>query len=189
MFGTWEAFLDALKANYVGMDDVMTARQEWQGLKQTGKVGDYVQKFRTLTTKISDTNDAEKRQRFIAGLQDQTKLYILEKRPETTAAAMILAQQFETEIWPLRKQALTGTTPATSGTKNQGYGTKNQSWKGPTRATYSDVKRDEHGRNAYNRPLDNPQRTERYEKGLCFNCGGSGHISRDCRRPSKQKKV
>ena len=94
-------------------DDAL-ARQQLAGLKQTGQVAGYIQKFWEIWGYIQDMSVPDEFAEFIRGLQPQIKTQVGALVEEDLAAAMRLAARLE--LW----------TTDTSGGESSGQGGRKQ---------------------------------------------------------------
>ena len=79
--GQWENFKVALRNEFVPQDSERRNRDKLRNLRQTAGVASYLTTFRNLVIGIPGMNEAEKLDRFCAGLKNEVKLEVLKANP------------------------------------------------------------------------------------------------------------
>ena len=79
--GQWEDFKNVLRSEFVPQDSERRNRDKLRNLRQTASVSGYLTTFRNLVIAIPGMNDAEKLDRFCAGLKNEVRLEVLKANP------------------------------------------------------------------------------------------------------------
>jgi hypothetical protein len=166
---SWNAFKEALQAQFSPIDPVKVARDELAELKQEGNVRDYTCRFRHLCTLISNLSEAERLDRYVRGLKPRTKREVELREPTTFAEVTKLAEKVDSNFervtnkpkgfFPHPKKD--GPTPMELGVMKGN--------KPPSKDT-----KEKHG------PLTPEEREYRRTHGLCLYCGSDKHLRKDC---------
>ena len=83
--------LEDLAAFLNPQEEHFVAREKLRYLKQTSSVSQYLEKCLELTMKISDIGEAEKLDRFIAGLKQEVQLQVVLQQPKSFTVASNIA--------------------------------------------------------------------------------------------------
>ncbi len=87
----WKWLKSHLRTEFMPADSLMKARDELATLSQGNmSVSDYVQTFRRLILRVTDANDAEKKDRFIRGLKSNVRSYVMANHKSTTTIDQII---------------------------------------------------------------------------------------------------
>lgn len=97
--GQWENFKVALRTEFVPQDSERRNRDKLRNLRQTSSVAGYLTIFRNLVIGIPGMNEAEKLDRFIAGLRNEVKLEVLKSNPADLNAASQIALNVDNALY------------------------------------------------------------------------------------------
>jgi hypothetical protein len=92
-FTTWDAFTSALRSEF--QHHQIHLRDQLRYLYQTGSVADYLKIFRGLAAQITDMSEAEKVDRFVAGLNKKTREEVRYRDLKEFALAVKWALMFD----------------------------------------------------------------------------------------------
>ena len=183
---SWTQLHQSMREYYA---DPLEEERAWSSLnklQQTASVKDYTDKFLQLVVKIGKSVSKEDRmRRYVEGLKDDVRITIrigmIEGRYTTFNQMKSAAEALDFELWRNRRRANTERTP-TQGNASRGQsGTQGG-------ASSSGTNYQNHPRrfppkvNSLQKSysLSKEETSRRLEKNLCFRCGKSGHIARDC---------
>ena len=96
-WANWDAFAQEMIRAFEPTTDESRARQQLAGLKQTGGVSGYIQRFREIRGRIQDMSVQDEFAAFIRGLQPRIKAQVGALVEEDLATAMRLAARVE--LW------------------------------------------------------------------------------------------
>jgi len=203
----WDLFVEQLQFSYGDRDPIDTRTQEWIDLKQTTSASAYRADWeaRAYTLGVRDFyGSAVSAQQFFKGLKKRVRDYINqhEDKPHTYRELADLAVRIDNRLTRAYKaeeaeKRQSGSEGNKSGKpSNRGFKHKGSSGK---RTAPSDEENDtgtsKEGRKRFRRQSRREKdkrpkksgkdaaaelRKERFTKGLCIECGESGHIARNC---------
>ena len=95
----WENFKSALRTEFVPQNSERRNRDKLRSLRQTASVAGYLTAFRNLVIAIPGMNDAEKLDRFTAGLKQEVKIEVLKANPVDLSTASQIALNVDNAIY------------------------------------------------------------------------------------------
>jgi Retrotransposon gag protein/Zinc knuckle len=177
--------------------DPLEEERAWTSLHklhQTGSVKDYTDKFLQLVVKIrSGVTTQDRMRRYVEGLKDDIRITIrigmLEGRYKTFDQVKSAAEALDFELWRNKKRSNNdqnagkgNSSASNTGASGSSTGGKGSSGQGSSRRYFTpkiNALKKTHG-------LTKEETGKRLQENLCFPCGKSGHIARDC--PTKETK-
>lgn len=172
----WELFKAELKRKFTAVDPREDARLKLVKLKQTGDVASYQLEFDRLVVRLPEYGDLVRRDMFFQGLNQRVKLELLSPDNYPTYRTLVdRAVRYDRQYNQHNKTSYASVTAQGNG--NGSSGSSPMEIDGTASASKGGKKL----------KLSPEERQRRLENGLCFGCGKSGHISKDC--PSKPKKA
>ena len=114
---TWQQFQDALLRNFQSPNDVATARNELDRLRQTGSVAEYVREIREVTSRIPGIAPGDLLHRFTQGLRPDIRQWVVMKNPLTLEDAFQSAMNIDNSMAavPLERSLMPPPPPQRSG--------------------------------------------------------------------------
>jgi hypothetical protein len=97
-FATWEALTSTPRSEFQHHQTHL--RDQLRFLVQTGSVADYLKVFRRIAAQITDLSEAEKVDRFVAGLKKETREEIRYRDPKEFALAVKWPLMFDERYAP-----------------------------------------------------------------------------------------
>ena len=95
----WENFKAALRNEFVPQNSERRNRDKLRVLRQTASVAGYLTAFRNLVIAIPGMNEAEKLDRFTAGLKNEVKIEVLKANPVDLNTASQIALNVDNAIY------------------------------------------------------------------------------------------
>ena len=95
----WENFKTALRNEFVPQNSERRNRDKLRVLRQTASVAGYLTAFRNLVIAIPGMNEAEKLDRFTAGLKNEVKIEVLKANPVDLNTASQIALNVDNAIY------------------------------------------------------------------------------------------
>ena len=180
-FRSFASFEAKLQQIFGVAEEERAAARAIQELRQTGSAALYYSRFTQLASKL-DWNDDAKQAAFYRGLKDNIKDKLIEI-PEKYKALVDKSIEIDNRLFErtLEKRGYAGPTGyGGQGRRNKGY----HSYGDPMDLDAMEPRRSSRpirggrgrGRGGYN----TQERERRKKDNLCYNCGKSGHMARDC---------
>ena len=192
-WANWDEFAQEMIRAFEPTTDESRARQQLAGLRQTGGVSGYIQKFREVRGRIQDMSVQDEFAAFIRGLQPRIKAQVGALVEEDLATAMRLAARVE--LWTAdtagggsggseQRKGNRGRGKG-QGTQSGGQGPKNQ---GKVIVVESSVSAVQGGKK---KGQGQPQQQQQNQQGRgrgrgqggrppCFLCQSTDHMVHDC---------
>ena len=95
----WESFKTALRNEFVPQNSERRNRDKLRVLRQTASVAGYLTAFRNLVIAIPGMNEAEKLDRFTAGLKNEVKIEVLKANPPDFNTASQIALNVDNSFY------------------------------------------------------------------------------------------
>jgi hypothetical protein len=95
-FATWETFTSALRSEFQHHQTHL--RDQLRFLVQTGSVADYLKVFHGIAAQITELSEAEKEDRFVAGLKKKNREEVRYRDPKEFALAVKWALIFDKRL-------------------------------------------------------------------------------------------
>lgn len=188
VFSSYPEFVKQLKDTYGVVDEEREAARQLRLLFQKGSAGDYVSKFRQITSKL-EWDDAALMDKFHDGLKEDVKDAIaLTDWPEDLTDLITLAVKIDNRLY-VRRQAKKGKPspgthanhgrPRTQGTHQKQTGP--QQWGDPMELDNINKDTSKKDQRKHGIPLTDQQQDWK-KQGACLKCGKQGHFARDHQR-------
>lgn len=97
--GQWEAFVSAVKREFIPQDSVQRSRERLRNLSQRGNVSSYLDEFRNIVIGIPGISEDEKLDKFCAGLKPAVRLEVLKAGPSTVDGAACIALNVDNAMY------------------------------------------------------------------------------------------
>jgi hypothetical protein len=165
---TWPGFQDQIKKAYRSPHHWYIIRKQMLALQQTGRITEYVEKFRSMAGQINNMAEEDQIVYFIEGLKERTRAAVETQVPKELETAIRLAAAYDEANFGYRLSSYRN-RPATT----------QQNGVVPMDLTLV------HARTPLPR-LTDEEREECMRRGLCFRCRQAGHITRNCPGPKEE---
>jgi Retrotransposon gag protein/Zinc knuckle len=165
---TWEEFKAAIITAFTPVDDITTAREQLDRLRQ-GKdsAAYYAQRFRQIVNRIPTLPDPERVHRFVSGLRDSVAQQVRIQRPPDLETAMLIATRADDR----NRYRYTAAYHSSSADASSAADPMEL---GSLRARGKPVRQNQ-------RPsLSSKELATLMNEGRCFNCRQTGHHARNC---------
>ena len=163
--GTWEAFCNMVRTEFVPSDSVDRARDKLRALRQKTSVNAYLNEFRNIVISIPGISNDEKLDKFVSGLKPEVLLEVRKNRPDNLEAAAQIALTIDSALFSMNRYYQS----------NVGSGSAS----GPVPMEIGNVEGTAHYRGKSFKPNGRggnliKQRTKDIRNGLCFVCHKPG---------------
>lgn len=180
MFDSFDRYEQSLIDNYGEWDEKHDALNAIRKLKQTKAASEYLSEFRYIAAKLNWSNE-NLIDEFYRNLKDDVKDELVKNMDPPTDFAQYakLAVMIDNRLFERRMEK------RNVGTNNSGWKRKNYANQGKPRTPNTS-----YGTAAG--PMELGAMQQRPQQGKktfnCYNCDEPGHLSRDCKKPRKEKK-
>ena len=179
MFRAFPNFEGAIKQVFgIGDGEERAAARAIHRLKQKGSAAQYYSQFKQLAARLDWNNDAFG-SAYYEGLKDAVKDQMINEIPEQYKELVDKSIEIDNRLYERRMEKGGWAGRGRSGRNNtQNYGD-------PMDLDMIEKPRPSRPNGNHGRTRGRNERDKRREKGLCFNCGKSGHRARECKAPSQ----
>ena len=181
IFQTWDGFLEEIKTNFGVMDEQKEAERAIESLRQKGSATAYTRDFQRYSTRTG-WGDEALRYQYRKGLKDFVKDELLRTAHDTSTLENLIAAACEIDnAWYERSMERKGKYDPDykrmgEGRYNKRQTGKNDYWPQPMEVDATSLGE-----------LSLQEKQRRQKERLCYNCGKSGHMARNC-KPGKHFK-
>ena len=92
---TWDAFLDALRRQFVPVNTSVSAYDRLQRLSQKASVNAYNHEFCAILLELPDMDQATRMNYYVRGLKDNIRPFVVMQQPANLAAAEAIAERVD----------------------------------------------------------------------------------------------
>jgi Ty3 transposon capsid-like protein/Zinc knuckle len=154
----WNAFLVALRQQFVPVNTSISAYDRLQRLSQKASVNAYNHEFRAIMLELPDMDQATRMNYYLRGLKDNLRPFVAMQQPANLAAAETIAERVDAVTFK----------PTTRGTGFR----PSPNYRSPGGTVPMEL-------DAISKLTPNERDRLRREGG-CFRCRKKGHLARDC---------
>ena len=189
-FRTWGQFKVAMIHRFESITETEDARRQLRTLKQTGRVGGYIQKFQELQYRLPSMTDEEAFHAFLSGLVPHLQEHVGAHVQGDLEQAMAMAQRLE--AYKGGDGAKAGGTKGSRKFKKQNkQGNVAQVQGSTSGGTVLVVQGQQNQKQGKGRQSNQQKKKQKRRggqfQGKCYNCGGN-HAMRDCQEWKDLKK-